>query len=62
MYLADVLSQAYLQREYQMSVKCLESVEQRAALAITPVRLKRLQKATKLDDSLKILQEIIVNG
>ena len=62
MYPADTLSHAYWQQEHQMSVKCLKNVEQQAALAQTPDRLKRLQKAMKLDDSLKILQEIIVNG
>ena len=51
-----------LATEYQISVKCLESVEQRAALALTLDKLKRLQKAIKLGDSLKILQETIVNG
>ena len=45
-----------------MLVKCLESVELCTALAVTPERLKRLQKAMKLDDSLKIWQETIVNG
>ena len=44
MYLAVNLSWAYLQQELQMSVKSLENIEQRAALAVTPERLKRLQK------------------
>ena len=54
MCLADTLSRAYLQQECQMSVKCLGSVEQGVALAVTPDRLKRLQKATKLDDIYKL--------
>ena len=33
-----------------MFIQCLESVEQQAALAVIPDRLKRLQKATELDD------------
>ena len=37
MYLADTLSRAYLQQEHQISVKCLENVEQLTALDVTPI-------------------------
>ena len=62
MHLADTLSRAYLQQESQMSVKCLKNVEQQAALAVTSKKFKRLQKAMKLDNSFKILQDTMVNG
>ena len=50
MHLAGMLSRAYLQQEYQMSVKCLECTQQQAAVAVTPDMLKWLQEATKLDN------------